>query len=260
MRRSETSQTIKKHRILRNGKILIPTKKKLKKKNTNSNSQMSHNNCIKANYIGYNNTNDTDIYDKLLNKYDHVLNGRKLFIVLTKLPSISQTQLLPNHPNFNKNNKKNTNNTTNNNNNKSNNNNNYRNGYKKLENFISSNEIQIYDNLGIKMNFKSQLNVAKNQELQIPTPTIVNSINKIKIVKQKDEQVDKRITRGKSIKQKSEERKQLDKIMFDKFPNNTFKKFAVRLDDISKEVKFLSSLGLTFRCKCPLTYNKKRRM
>jgi len=70
-----------------------------------------------------------------------------------------------------------------------------------------------------------------------------------------DQTPDVRITRGKIIKLQREKRKQLDQKLLDKFPKNTFKKFNIKVYDIKKEVKFLRTLGLIYRFKCPFSKN-----
>ncbi|CAI6356567.1 unnamed protein product [Macrosiphum euphorbiae] len=70
---------------------------------------------------------------------------------------------------------------------------------------------------------------------------------------------DVRITRLKTMKLQTEERKQMDQVFFDKFPNTTFKMFAIKLYDINEEVKFLRTLGLICRFKCPFTSKVKKK-
>ncbi|XP_050529593.1 uncharacterized protein LOC126899092 [Daktulosphaira vitifoliae] len=249
MKGLETRQTSKyHHKTLRNGKILIPRKTKMEKKITikaKNNIQLPLEKIkidrfkVKLNSVSDINKNDIPNV-KVSNNTERILNGRKLYIVLTKLPlSIGnrESSIIDDQ------------------------NNNYsRNGYKKLENFINYNEIQIYNNH--EFGFTSGRDKYPKNSQSISLPILQNGSSKKKVIKQKklvDEQINERITRGKIIKQKTEERKQLDKIMFDKFPKDTFKKLDVQLNDISKEVKFLSTLGLRCRCKCPLTNGKIRR-
>lgn len=68
---------------------------------------------------------------------------------------------------------------------------------------------------------------------------------------------DVRFTRSKKIKLQEENRKQLDKILLDKYCDKIIKTTFVQLDNITEKAKFLSKLGLTCRFKCPLSVLKK---
>lgn len=65
------------------------------------------------------------------------------------------------------------------------------------------------------------------------------------------------VTRAKKVKLEIEQQRQLDQILFNKYSCNFLKMLTVRIDDISKKAKFLSSLGLTCSFKCALSINIK---
>jgi len=171
---------------------------------------------------------------KVTNNCSCSVDNHSLYLLLEKIPSLINSVQFNND-----------------------NNNSSKNCYTNLEDFIELNELQIYNELQPKILSKVQLiSKVKSEETVIP----LHSVNKKKHLKTKsldrsvsNQNNDVRMTRGKTIRLQTEERKKLDKIIFDKYPNNTFKMFAIRLDDITEEVKFLKTLGLICRFKCPLS-------
>lgn len=124
-----------------------------------------------------------------------------------------------------------------------------------------SNELKIYNELEPKKEINTELVPTKNT-IQTAIPPISsskkNNINN-NTNSVTNQNSDVRITRGKTIQLQIEERKQLDQIIISKFPNYTFKMSEIKLDDISEEAKFLRTLGLICRFKCPLTTCKLRK-
>lgn len=223
------------HRILRNGKIVTKKKNKIKKclpklKNDQSSFLSTTPSDLKNVTVNSKNENDKDMEKK----YNDILGNQELYIILKRVP----LSLLDKVPFDDQNNNRN------------------KNGYTNLEDYIQLNEVQIYNELEPKIEKKAELPNPRTTEQIIPSNGFNKKINlktkryKSLITNQNNEV---RITRGKTIKRKTEERKQLDQLIFDKFPKNTFKLMAVQLNDINKEVKFLKKLGLTCRFKCPLT-------
>lgn len=228
-------------RILRNGKIVIPSKNALIKKTSvmkmKINNQLFFPKTRQKDLSTLHNKNKNDSHEIMVTTaYDHLFDNRSLYILLEKLswPVINNIKVTLDDQNNNNSNK---------------------NCYKNLENYIQLNELQIYNELEPK---KGQLQL-DSTEKTIQTALPLNSLSKKNSVRTDsnsvtNQNIDVRITRGKTMKLQMEERKQLDQIMFSKFPNNTFNKmFVIKLDDISEEAKFLSTLGLTCRFKCPLT-------
>jgi len=223
------------HKILRNGKIITPKKTPVGKKKKMLDLKKGDK-LFKTNpNLQFRKKNDS-LEMAVTDNCSHSVDNHSLYLLLEKIPS------LINDVQFNNNN---------------NNNNNNKNCYTNLEDFIELNELQIYNELQPKILSKVQLiSKVKSEETVIP----LNSVNKKKHLKTKpldhlvsNQNNDVRMTRGKTIRLQREERKKLDKIIFDKYPNNTFKMFAIRLDDITEEVKFLKTLGLICRFKCPLS-------
>ncbi|XP_022181392.1 putative uncharacterized protein DDB_G0286751 [Myzus persicae] len=235
--------TAYKPRILRNGKIVISKKKNTIRKKPapkeKINNKLSFLKTSSNDIINLNVKNKNDMM--VASNYNHIiLDNRNLYVMLTKLPpSISNRNLFDHN---------------NNNNNKN---------YTKLEDYIQSNELQIYNKLEPKIEKCHMLTTRKETK---QTRITSDSFNNKSVLKSttSDHSVanqtpDVRITRGKSVKLQTEERKQLDQIIFDKFPNNTFKMFAIKLHDINEEVKFLRTLGLICRFKCPFTCKIKKK-
>lgn len=170
----------------------------------------------------------------LTTKYDHLFDNRELVILLNRIPTDDQI----NNNNFNN-----------------------KNGYTNLEEYIEQNEVQIYNKHEPK---ETNTNLITRK----PKRTILQSKplkkqNNLEITNSDnyDKKSDSIITRRKTVMLQTEERKQLDQMMFDKFPNNTFKMLcAIQLDDINEEAKFLRKLGLKCRFKCSLsTSNIKKK-
>lgn len=225
------------YRILRNGKIitlrkhLVKKKKKIPSFKKDEKSSLLKITPSKLNRLKFiNNKMSREII--LTNDFGHLVDNRSLYMLLKKMPS------LINSVQFN-----------NNISNKS--------CYTNLEEYIELNELQIYNALQPKVESNVQLITKVNSEQKVIP---LQSVNKNKNVKTNfadrstsNQNTDVRMTRGKTIKLQREERRQLDKIIFDKFPNNTFKILDIQLDDITEEVKFLRTLGLICRFKCPLS-------
>ncbi|XP_025198368.1 uncharacterized protein LOC112596786 [Melanaphis sacchari] len=232
-----------KPRILRNGKIVITKNKNIVKKKSNFKEKIND----KLSFIKTSSNEISNINVKNKNElvvasnYNHIFENRHVYVLLTKLPS----PLVIDRDLFN---------DLNNNNNKN---------YTKLEDYIQSNELQIYNNLEPKIEKSKMLTATKKTKQTGMTSSSLDnkSISKTKsrnhsIINQTS---DVRITRGKTIKLQTEERKQLDQIMFNKFPDSTFKMLAIQMYDINKEVKFLRTLGLICRFKCPLNCKTKKK-
>lgn len=137
-----------------------------------------------------------------------------------------------------------------------------KNCYTNLEDYIQLNEVQIYNELK-PMNTNTDSISKKTKRAILPSKSLKKHTDLKATIDHPEMNKtlsDTRITRGKSILLQTEERKQLDQMIFNKFPENTFKMFAVQLDDFTEEVKFLSNLGLTCRFKCKLsTRNVKKK-
>lgn len=232
-----------KPRILRNGKIVISKKEKntIKKKHI---PKKKINNKLSFVKRSSNNISNLSVKNEMMiaSNYNHMFdNSREIYVLLTKLPpSIINKFSLNDH-----------------------NNNNLNKNYTKLEDYIQLNELQIYNKLEPKVEKCHMLTDTKETEQMCMAS---NSFNNKSVLKAKtcdhtevNQTQDVRITRGKTMKLQTEERKQLDQIMFDKFPDNTFKMFAIKLYDINEEVKFLRTLGLICRFKCPFTCKAKRK-
>ncbi|XP_060859471.1 uncharacterized protein LOC132936735 [Metopolophium dirhodum] len=232
-----------KPRILRNGKIVISkTKNTIKKKSLPKekiNNKLSFLKTSSKEISNLNVKNNNEIM--VPSNYKHIFDKRHLYVMLTKLPpSIIYGDSFDDHNNIN--------------NNKN---------YTKLEDYIQLNELQIYNKLEPKIEKCNMLTATKETKQTCMTS---NSFNNKSVPKSEtcdhsviNQTPDVRITRGKTIKLQTEERKQLDQIIFDKFPNNTFKMFAIKLYDINEEVKFLRTLGLICRFKCPFTSKLKKK-
>lgn len=126
----------------------------------------------------------------------------------------------------------------------------------------SMNKNQLFD-LEPNIDTKSELPKTKNTK---HTTSLLNEFENNSNLKTKgfDHSVlkqnsGKRMTRGKTIKRITEERKQLNQLILDKFPNVKFKIFSIRLKDIYEEIKFLKTLGLKYRFACPLTTRKSKK-
>jgi len=224
-----------KPRVLRNGKIVtsqknnIIQKKSISKKKINNKLSFLKKSSNDISNINVKNKNEIMV----ASNYNHMLDNRELYVMLTKLPpSITNGNLFDDYKNNNSNK-----------------------NYTKLEDYIQLNELQIYNKLEPEMEKCHMLAATKENK-----PNTSNSFNNKGVLKAKtcdhlvvNHTPDVRITRGKTIKLQTEERKQLDQIIFNKFPNNTFKMFAIQLYDINEEVNFLRKLGLTCRFKCPFT-------
>lgn len=230
-------------RILRNGKIITPRKKSLMKKKTIlktnnkflKNSSNEHNNL----YLSINNYSDKDI---VTSNYSSLVNDYGLYILLKNPSSIFNR--IPFVDCYNKN------------------------CYINLEDYIQLNEVLIYNNLESKTENNSELyKIEKTKNTIVPSNHSKNtslykkdnSIKKMYDHSSTNQNVDARITRGKTIKLQYEQRKQLDQIMFDKFPDSTFKMFAIELSDITEEIKFLRKLDLKCRFKCILRNTKSKK-
>lgn len=227
------------HKKLRNGKIITPRKKnsiQKKKKilNFKKDKKLS---LFKTSPIEQDSLNKKNSFDMTVTKhYGNLVDNRSLYILLEKIPSFITDVHFGN----------------------GNNNNSNKYCYTNLEDYIVLNELQIYNDLQPKVESRAQLiTKVKSKKPDVP----LGSVNTEKNLQTKssenhsvtDQNIDVRMTRGKTVKYQIEERKQLDKIIFDKFPNNTFKMFVIQLDDITEEIKFLRTLGLICRFKCLLT-------
>ncbi|KAE9543529.1 hypothetical protein AGLY_002329 [Aphis glycines] len=237
--KKSTTLSAYKPRILRNGKIVIPKTKNIIKKKSISKEKI--NNKLSFLKTSSNDISNLSIKNKnelVTSKYNHIFDNRHLYVLLTKLPpSIINRDTFDDQ-----------------NNNKH---------YTKVEDYIQLNELQIYNKLEPKIDKSEMLTTTKKLKQKSMTST---SFKNKRILKAKtcDHSVtsqtsDARITRGKTIKLQTEERKQLDQIIFDKFPNNTFNMLAIQLCDINEEVKFLRTLGLTCRFKCPFNCKIKKK-
>lgn len=184
----------------------------------------------KLNGLHVNNKNDSD--KKLKITKNNNLQKGNLYILLTRLP-FTNSKIIFNSSNNNTN------------------------GYTNLENYIRFNEVQICDKIVLKLEPTTLKNEQREETQQkVITPKADRLKNKISNHSVTNQNADQRITRGKALKLQTEKRKQLDKIMFDKFPKNTFKMFAIQLNDINKEVEFLRTLGLICRFKSSLSVGK----
>lgn len=231
-----------KPRILRNGKIVIEKKNNIiQKKSIPKEKIVNKLSFLKTSSNDISNLNVKNKNEMMVaSNYNNILDNRNLYVMLTKLPpSIINGYSFDDH---------------NNNNNKN---------YTKLEDYIQLNELQIYNKLEPKVEKFKMLTATKETK---QTDMTSNSFNNKSVLKAKtcdhsvkNQTTDVRITRGKTIKLQTEARKQLDQIIFDKFPNNTFKMFAIQLYDINEEVKFLRTLGLIYRFKCPYTSKIKKK-
>lgn len=239
------------HKILRNGKVINSRKntKKCKKKKSVLKTQTKNENQLSflktsqddLNKLQNKNKNNLTEIMVATNNYDHLIKSHDSYLLLLKWPSIFNEVPLAEktYNNFNKN------------------------CYTNLEDYIQLNEVLIYNELKPNIEIRQELTTTdKTKQSIIPLNTFKNK-NKLK-TKTLNHSVtthnsDVRITRGKSLKLQAEERKQLDKVIFDKFPNNKFNMFAIQLNDINKEVQFLRTLGLICRFKCPLSPVKLKR-
>lgn len=234
-------------RILRSGKIVSPRKNAMIKKKAvlkmKIDNQFFFPKTSQKDLSTLHDKNKNGSHDIMVTTaYDHLFDNRGLYILLKELswPVLNDIKVTLDDQNNNNCNK---------------------NCYKNLEDYIQLNELQIYNELEPKKERNTELITTKKAIQTAITPNIMSKKNKTKANSNSvtNQNIDVRITRGKTIKLQIEERKQLDQIMFSKFPNNTFKMFVIKLDDISEEAKFLSSLGLTCRFKCPLTTYKLRK-
>lgn len=233
-------------RKLRNGKILSPrkntrAKKKsiIKTKNGNQLPFLKTSNDLDCFHL----KNEKEILSHEMmvtnKKYNNLVKNRELYILLEKIPSSIINKVPLDDQNINNNNK---------------------NCYTNLEDYIQLNEVQIYNELKPKIETKPDpIKSGKIKRTVIPSKSLKKNTYFETETKTCDHDSSTnqdtfvRMTRRKKIQLQTEERKQLDKIMFDRFPNNTFKMFCIQLDDITEEVKFLRTLGLTCRFKCPLS-------
>lgn len=209
---------------LRNGKIVASKKCSIKKKCTPT---------IKSDLTNVHIKCEDNSQDIVTTSYEQLLDNHQLYFLLHKFPPTPIINSVPIDYQ----------------------NNNHKNGYTNLEDYIQLNEVQIYNALEPKLETNSKLIIKKKTKRTVIPSKPLNKKNCIKTENYNlvaSNNTDARITRGKTIKLQKEERKQLDQMMFDKFPNNTFKMFAIQLDDITEEVKFLKKLGLTCRFKCCL--------
>lgn len=218
---------------LRNGKILpeqnnsITIKPKLKMKTASNDLK---------NMFSKNKQDSPKI--TLTTRYGHLFDNRELVILINRIPTSLKNSVSTEDQINNKN------------------------CYTNLEDCIQQNEIQIYNKHEPK---KTETDLITRK----PKRTIMQSKplkkqNNLDITTNSDnydKKSDSIITRRKTVMLQTEERKQLDQMMFNKFPNNTFKMLcAIQLDDINEEAKFLRKLGLTCRFKCPLsTSNVKKK-
>lgn len=236
------------YKILRNGKVINSRKNTFKKKKpvlktqTKNDNQLSFPKTSQGDLNKLQNKNKNNLTEIMVaNNYDHLIKGHDSYLLLLKWPSIFNEVPLDEriYNNFNKN------------------------CYTNLEDYIQLNEVLIYNELQPNIEIRQELTTTeKTKQSIIPLNSFKNK-NKFK-TKTLNHSVtthnsDVRITRGKSIKLQAEERKQLDKVIFDKFPNNKFNMFAIQLNDINKEVQFLRTLGLICRFKCPLSPVKLKR-
>lgn len=222
---------------LRNGKILIEKnnsiitiKPKLKIKNKKIETAS---NDLK-NLFSKNKQNSNNM--TLTTKYGHLFDNRELVILLNRIPIEDQIN---------------------------NNNINNKNCYTNLEEYIQQNEVQIYNKHEPKETTTNLITRKPKRTIMQPKPLKKQNNLEITNSDNYDKKSDSIITRRKTVMLQTEERKQLDQMMFDKFPDNTFKMLcAIQLDDINEEAKFLRKLGLTCRFKCPLSTSsvkKKKR-
>lgn len=232
-------------RVLRNGKIVLPKKentiikkKSIMKIDNNDNLSFLKKGCSDVSNLHVKNLNDS--HEMMMTTTNY--NFDDLCILFKNLPN----SVIHEGPLFNK-----KNNSSN------------KNDYTNLEDYIQLNEVQICNKLETKTEIKPELLTMKKVEQKAVTSKSSNKKNNEKS-KKVGCSVDYhnsgvRMTRGKIIKLQTEERKQLDQIIFNKFPKIKFKMFAIQLDDIYKEVKFLRTLGLTCRFKSPLTHKTKKK-
>ncbi|XP_025417739.1 uncharacterized protein LOC112688653 [Sipha flava] len=231
-------------RVLRNGKIVsLKENTKIKKKSTLKKDKNDNLSFLKNGYSGVSNLHDNNLNDPhkmMVNTNNYDLGG--LCILLKNLPN----SVIHEDPFYNK--KDNSSN---------------KNDYTNLEDYIQLNEVQICNKLEAKTEIKPKLLPMKNVNQKVGTRKSLikkNNIATKEVGGSIDYQnIDVRMTRGKIIKLQTEERKQLDQIIFNKFPKIKFKMFAIQLDDIYKEEKFLRTLGLTCRFKSPLTFKTKKK-
>lgn len=230
-------------RVLRNGKIVSPKnntiikKKSIEKTNNNDHLSILKKGPSSLSNIPVKNLNDS--HEMMVSTTNYELRG--LCILLKKLPETNEGLF-----DYQKNN------------------NNNKNCYTNLEDCIKLNEVQIYNKLEAKTEIKPELLTLKKANETVVSPNSLNKKNTLR-TKKVGGSIDNQnfeviMTRGKIIKRQTEERKQLDQIIFNKFPKTTFKMFAIKLDDFSEEVKFLRTLGLICRFKSPLTtYRTKKK-
>lgn len=221
---------------LRNGKIVTSRKSSVKKKCTPMTKDDETLLFNKTSLSALSNLHvkcEDNSQDIVTTRYKKLLNNHHLYFLLQKFPPSPIINPFPiDYQNTN-----------------------HKNGYTNLEDYIQLNEVQIYNEPESKLETKSELVITKKAKRTILPSKPLNKKNCVKTEKYNlvtNKNSDIRMTRGKTIKLQKEERKQLDQMMFDKFPNNTFKMFAIQLDDITEEVKFLKKLGLTCRFKCLL--------
>jgi len=235
-------------RKLRNGKVLNPNKNSLIEKKstvkTKNDNQVSFLKRTSSNLNSLFVKNKNNSHEMTVNtNCGHLFDSRELIILLNKIPPsiISRVSFDDQSNNYKNNNK---------------------NCYKNIEDYIQLNEVQIYNELE-PIKTETDLISRKTKRASIPSRSLKKQNNlKIKLLDQSEineKCSDSRITRGKTIMLQTEERKQLDQIIFNKFPENTFKMFAVQLDDFTEEVKFLRKLGLTCRFKYPLSTCKVKK-
>lgn len=232
-------------RILRNGKILTPRKKTTIKKSSILKKNVNHLSILKNSPTNHKDVYDMTLIDKshsdgkiLTSNFTSFINNNELFILVKNIPpSINYENSFVDHCS--------------------------KNCYINIEDYIQLNEVQIYNVIQPKIEKNLELfKIKKTKKTILPS----NSFNETNSFIEKtnnrslpNKSLNIHMTRGKTIELQSEQRKQLDQVMFNKFPNNTFKMFAIQLYDITKEVEFLRTLGLTCRFKCPLSNCKQRR-
>lgn len=247
MKKFDLRSSFKDRRKLRNGKILTLKKNPILKKKSILKTKNDIGPCIKRTSSDLNSFNignktncDTMTSSK---KYEHLINNRRqLYIVLTRIPSALENRTSIEDQN-----------------------NSSKYCYTNLENYVRLNEVHIYNKLEPKIENKSNSITRKSKRTIIPSKPLKKKddlktklTNDLSVTYETNSDV--RITRRKTVMLQTEERKQLDQVMLDKFPNNKFNMIGVKLNDISKEVKFLRTLGLICRFKCPLsTSNIKKK-
>lgn len=132
------------------------------------------------------------------------------------------------------------------------------------KNFIvkSKNDNQSFK-LEPNIEIKSESSKTKNAKRKMLPLNFFDQNNNLK-TKDLDNSVlnknyDLRMTRGKAAKLKQEERKQLDQILIDKYPNVKIKTCSVQLNNVNEQIKFLKTFGLKYRFELLLTNCKSKK-